>query len=173
MKKFCAIILTMILLGGVALAEPTKLTETASGFDASMEFPTDTNVESSIEDDMSLILVTFADEKAPLLTLSIAPSEEYDDLSLDALSEEELQLLFENMTADLDDASYEMGTTANGYRYMDIRENGVYDIGMIVTIYDGYFIQASYMHSDFAELSQEDEALIISTFDTLQIQPVK
>lgn len=174
MKKILSVVmaLAMLLMTTAALAEPTKLTESASSFDVTLEIPTDATVDVSINEDSSLTSINLADATLPAPMISITPSEEYAEGSMSDLTDEELETLFQTMSADMDAPTYTLGTTSQGYKYMYIDEKGEYDSGEIVTIYQGYFIEMFFLHLDYAEISDADYQAMLAIFDTLTILPV-
>ena len=114
MKKALALLLAMVLvaIAPLSMAETAKLTENASGFDVTIDLPDDATVSVTTNDDVPYTFVKFADAAKPQLYISVAPTEEYGQASLSELSKEDLESLFGMFSADLDDPSYEMKTTA-------------------------------------------------------------
>ncbi|MDD3410739.1 MAG: hypothetical protein PHY12_07995 [Eubacteriales bacterium] len=173
MKKFWAVLAALLVLTASfgAAAEATKLSESASAFDAQITFPEGAQVDAMTVDDTSL--TSAAVEGKPLLTLTIAPSEEYDDLSMDALSGDELQQMFTALSGDLDAPVFTTGVAAGGYKYLYIDEKGEYDVGELVTLYDGYFLTLFFAYEDYRTLTDDDLAYALSVFDTLTLTSVK
>jgi len=172
MKKRIALLLSLVLLAACAspaLAEPVSLIENASGFDLKMDIPQDATVRVENKDDVQYSFITFADESMPEMYLSVAPTEEYDGVTLASLSAQELDGLYAAVSADFDDPSYQMLKTSNGYDYMLVEDNSQTDSAVMILIYDGYFIHFSAWNDGYAVLTGEETTAVQNLFDTLQI----
>lgn len=175
MKKVLALLLAMVLLtiAPLSLAETAKLTENASGFDLTVDMPTDATINIETNDDVPYTFITFSDATKPLLYISVAPTEEYTEASLSELSKEDLDSLFTMFSADLDDPGYKMKKTSGGYEYMLINDNSETDSALLVLLYNGFFIQVSVWNASYTELTSDDIAVAEALIDTLKIEAVQ
>lgn len=171
MKKAIALLLAFMLLAiaPATLAEPVSLTENASGFNVTIDLPDGAKVDVQTNDDVPYTFITLADATAPYLYISIAPTEEYNDQTIETLSKDDLNTLFEEISSDMDDPSYTIEKTKNGYEYMLIADASETDSAILVILYEGYFIQMSVWNAQFAELTKDDTAVATALLDTLSI----
>ncbi|NLI20101.1 MAG: hypothetical protein GX418_00915 [Clostridiales bacterium] len=171
MKKTLALLtaLMMLALAPLSLAETVKLTENASGFDITVDLPAGATVSVQTNDDVPYTFVSFADETMPELYISVAPTEEYEEQTLADLSDDELDTLFAMLSADLDDPSYTMVTTAGGYECMVVEDNSATDSAIIALLYDGYFIQISVWNVNYDTLTDDDMTVAETMIDSLKI----
>jgi len=174
MKKILALLTALVLLGSVsmALAEPVKLTENASGFDLTLDLPEGAMLNVETNGEVPYTFITFADDTLPLIYISVAPSEEYEGETLASLSTEDLDVLFATISADMDKPSYAMMKTAGGYDYMLVEDDSETDSAAMVMIYEGYFIQMTVWNSSYETLTAEDTAAAEALLDTLAIVEV-
>ena len=174
MKKLIALLLALCMLTFVtfAAAEPVKLTENASGFDLTMELPDNATVRVETFDDVPYTFISFADATLPKIYLSVAATEEYDLSSIADLSKDDLEALFTTVSADMDDPSYEMRKTDNGYDYMLVNDNSETDSAMLLLLYQGYFIQMTVWNDQYAVLGDDDITAAELLINTLNIVPV-
>jgi len=171
MRKILALIMALVLLSfaSTALADAVKLTENASGFDLALELPEGATVDVETYGDVPYTFITYADETLPYIYISVAPTEEYEGVTLATFTTEELDVLFATVSADLDNSSYQMKKTAKGYDYMLVEDNSETDAAVMVLIYEGYIIQMTVWNSDFDVLTDADTSTAEALLDTLQI----
>ncbi len=172
MKKRIALLLTLVLLAACAspaLADPVSLLENASGFDLKMDIPGNAAVRVENKDDVQYTFITFADGSMPDMYLSVAPTEEYDGVTLASLSAQELDALYAVVSADFDDPSYRMLKTNTGDDYMLVEDNSQTDSAVMVLICDGYFIHFSAWNDGYAVLTDAETTAVLDLFNTLQI----
>ena len=171
MKKILALLLALALLAFApsSLADAIKLTENASGFDLSIDLPADATVRVETNGDVPYTFISFTDETQPMLYISVAPSEEYEGVTLASLSSDELDTLFASVSADLDMPSYQMKQTAGGYDYMLVEDDSSTDSATMVIIYEGYFIQMTVWNANYDMLTDDDLSACEALLDTLQI----
>ncbi|HNW85960.1 MAG TPA: hypothetical protein PLP25_10240 [Candidatus Limiplasma sp.] len=175
MKKAIAILLALMLLtiAPLSLAETVKLTENASGFDLTIDLPSDATVSVETNSDVPYTFINFTDATMPHLYISVAPTEEYTESSIADLSKDEQDTLFSVFSADLDDPSYTIAKTTAGYDYMLINDESLTDSAMIVLLFNGYFIQMSVWNDNYAVLTDDQINIALSLISTLKIVQFK
>lgn len=175
MKKLIAVLLALMLftITPLAMADTVKLTENASGFDLSVDLPAGASVNVQTEGDVPYTFISFADQTQPQIYISVAPTEEYDEDSIAALSKEDLDNLFAVVSADFDQPSYSIAKTDGGYDYMLVEDDSQTDTALLVMLYKGYFIQASIWNANYDVLTGDDMKTLTSLMDTLKIIPVQ
>ena len=175
MKKAIAILLALMLLAiaPLSLAETVKLTENASGFDLTIDLPNAAKVDVETNSDVPYTFIKFDDAAMPKMYISVAPTEEYSESSIADLSKDDLTTLFNVFSADLDNPSYLIGKTKNGYSYMLINDDSLTDSAMVVLLFNGYFIQMSVWNENYAVLTDDQINIALSLIDTLKIVEVK
>ena len=72
----------------------------------------------------------------------------------------------------MDDPSYEMRKTDNGYDYMLVNDNSETDSAMLLLLYQGYFIQMTVWNNQYAVLGDDDITAAELLINTLTIVPV-
>jgi hypothetical protein len=171
MKKIFALFLALALLAvaPLSLAETVKLTEDASGFDLTLDLPDGATISVENNGDVPYTFITFADETAPKLFISVAPDEEYEGDTLSSLSADELETFFTTVSADMDAPSYQMNKTAGGYDYMLVEDASQTDSAVMVLIYEGYFVQMTVWNNGYTVLSNDELTVAESLLDTLRI----
>lgn len=174
MKKILAgmLAISLLLAAPLALAEKVGLTENASGFDLSIDLPAGATVSVQTEGDVPYTFIKFADETMPQVYISVAPTEEYDEDTITALSKSDQDTLFAVVSADLDKPSYSLRKTSAGYDYMLIEDDSQTDTAILVLLYGGYFVQISVWNANYDVLTAEDMSAVTSLVDTLSIIPV-
>ena len=173
MRKFVSLLLAVLLLVAMATAEAetVRITEDAQAFDLIVELPEGATIQTEEYNGVPYSFLSFADETKPTIYISVAPTEEYDEASLAQLSPEDLEQLFQIVSADMDQPSYEVKTTIQGYPYMLVTNDSDHDSASLVTVHDHYFIQLSLWLKGFTVLSETDIRMAESTLNTLQVIP--
>ncbi len=174
MKKYLAILLAacLLVMASSAFAEPVKLLETSDTFDLEVELPEGATVEQDIVNgELALIHILFADAAHPQYTVVISYSEEYGDKMMSDLNDEQLEALFATVAEELEKPSYEVRTLEDGIKMMIVHEDAASDYAYIITIYEGYFIQAYIAHDDYATLTEEEVNDLILLMDNVHILP--
>ena len=174
MKRILALLLAgaLCLSAPGALAQTVSLTEHASTFDVTVDLPDDAAVSVETYDDVPYTFITFDDPEKPLLYISIAPTEEYDQASVKDLAQEDIERLFLTASADMDAPGYTLAQTAGGYDYMLIQDESETDSAMMIMLYGGFFLQLSVWDVTYATLSETDTQTATALLDTLAIVPV-
>lgn len=173
MKRILALLLVgaLCLSASCALAQTVTLTEHASAFDVTIDLPDDATVSVETFDDVPYTFITFADPEQPLLYISIAPTEEYDQTELKDLTDEEMERLFLTVSADMDSPSYSLEQTAGGYDYMLVQDDSETDSEMMIMLHGGFFLQLSVWDVNYSVLTDADTQTATDLLDTLAIIP--
>lgn len=174
MKKAIALLLTAMLLAvtPLALADTIALTDNADGFDVTINLPSEATVSVETYDNVPYTFISFSNGDMPLIYISIAPTEEYDDtVTLATLSKEEVENLYHTVSADMDDPSYSLTKTVSGYDYMLVQDSSETDSALMVILYQGYFVQMSVWNANYNVLTDDDTNVAVSLLDTLEIKP--
>ncbi len=171
MKKAIALLLALMLMAAApfALAEPVKLTENASGFDLTIDLPAGATVSVKNYDDVPYTFIAFADPALPLLYISVAATEEYEDVTVGDLSKEDMDTLFATVSADMDDPSYSLEKTDAGYPYLFVQDNSETDSAIMILLKEGYVIQMSVWNANYDALTEDDITAATTLLDTLAI----
>lgn len=171
MKKWIALLTALMLIAAapLALAAPVRLTENASGFDLTIDLPDDAVVSMETYDEVPYTFISFPDADKPLLYVSVAASEEYDGVTVADLSKDDLEALFETVSADMDSPSYSVETTAGGYTYLFVQDDSETDSALMILLTDGYFIQMSVWNSKYDVLTDADTKVATDLLDTLTV----
>ncbi len=174
MKKILAVTLTamMLLINGLAYAQPEKLLEPSATFDLEVTLPEGASLEQTmVNGELSLIHILFEDEAMPGYTVMISYSEEYGQSMMADLTAEQLEALYQTIAPEMQDPSYEMRTLEDGIVMMVVNENTDNDYAYVITIYEGYFIQAYIAHDDYAPLTTQEVDALITLMDNVYILP--
>lgn len=171
MKKWIALLTALMLIAAapLALAAPVRLTENASGFDLTVDLPDDAVVSVETYDDVPYTFITFPDADKPLIYISVAPSEEYEGVTVGDLSKEDLEALFATVSEDMDNPSYSVETTEGGYPYLFVQDDSATDSALMIILTDGYFVQMSVWNSKYDTLTDADTKVATDLLDTLAI----
>ncbi len=171
MKRGIALLLCLALcvVAPSALANTVTLTEHASTFDVTVDLPEDGSVTVENYNGVPYTFIAFDDPEKPMLYISIAPTEEYDGSHISTLTQEELEMLFLTVSADLDAPSYSLAQTAAGYDYMMIEDESETDSAILVMIEDGFFIQLSVWDVQYSVLTETDMQTATALLDSMVI----
>lgn len=169
MKRLIALLFAVALLLAVtpSLAEAVNLTENASGFNVAIDLPDGAMVSVKTYDDVPYTFITFADATAPQLYISVAPTEEYEGYTIDTLTKDEQEHLFSIISMDYDSPTYSIGQTDAGYPYMLVEDESETDSAMLIILYEGYFVEASFWNPNYDMLVTDDMSLVTALLDTL------
>lgn len=173
MKKLLCLLtaLLMLVCAGGAIAESVRFIESSSTFDIEMELPEGAKiVSSSGKDDLSIINI--ASEGLAEVSVTIAPSELYGDNSLNDLSDDDINALAEQAGLQYEAPKITVEVTPSGNKYIHICSNGESDVDSIFTLYDGFFIEMTQWHENYAELSEKDFAFMQQLLYNLEFIPL-
>ena len=173
MKKALAILIAamVMLVCSGALAETVKFMEDSSDFDIEMELPEG----AAVGERASSALVSYCEitsEGLAPVAVTIAMEDIYDDLSMNDLSDDEVENLKVRAAEQYEDPELTIGTTLLGNKYIFVNadEEG---INAIFTLYLGYFIELTQWHDDFSEITEADNAFMLQLLYNLDFQPVE
>jgi hypothetical protein len=173
MKRTVALLLALMMLAFVpfAMAEPVRITENASGFDLTISLPADATVSEDNHDSVPYTFINFSDQAKPRIYISVAPNELYDAASVAKLSKSDRDALASDVSGEMANPTVTLKKTAEGYDYLLVEDNADIDSAVYVLLKEGYLIQMSVWHEDYATLTPEDNALATGLLDSLQIIP--
>lgn len=173
MKRIIALTLalTTLIFAPFALAETVRIAENASGFDLTISLPADATLGEDNHDSVPYTFITFSDQAKPRIYISVAPNELYDAASVAKLSKGDRDALAADVSGEMADPTVSLKKTAAGYDYLLVEDNADIDSAVYVLLKEGYLIQMSVWHDNYATLTPEDDALATSLLDSLQIIP--
>ena len=172
MKKFLAVLLSLLMLCSFAVAERGEdvVIDSQLDFDTTMDIPEGYSLS---RDDTHGYLICFIEpdelENAEYV-LSIAYSEEFDGFTLNpSLTQEEIAQAIEWLTMDYADPTVTTLQTALGTYEILIQENGSeMDYAELVTIYDGYFANMAISRPE-GEVTQADIDTALAILSSAEI----
>ena len=178
MKKLISILLATLLSCTAAFAETTPkmvtLESPAKDFEIKIALPDGlTKGEVLLTDTYAAIDLDNADTTACSYIFMIAPSEEYVGKNLADLSDDEQNAILSMMVTDCDQVDYGTVTLDNGNTMLYYTESGAADIGNILDIHDGYFIQLAYVHKDATPILESDMMAAEALMSTMIYEEVK
>ncbi|MFH1513817.1 MAG: hypothetical protein ABIG45_10740 [Bacillota bacterium] len=172
MKKALAILVAvmMTLVCSGALAETVKFLENSSAFDIEMALPEG----AVVGDQASTELVSYSEimsEGLASVAVTIAASDIYGDLSMNDLSDEEVEQLKALAAEQFESAemTVEITPSGNEYIFVSADEEG---IDAIFTLYLGYFVELTQWHYDFSEITDADSAFMLQLLYNIEFLPV-
>ncbi len=177
MKKLLAILLsTLMLLSCVgAFAEgmdTVRFVEDSPNFDIEMPLPEGATVgDKGSVDTYSYVVI----ENGTLasVVISVAPSDLYDGLSMNDLSDDDVEILKATAAEQYDDPVLTVDVTPSGNKYIHVCANSEYDIDSIFTLYMGYFVELTQFHDDFSTITDEDYAFMQQLLYNITFTPVE
>lgn len=174
MKKLLSMLTAVLLLMSVtgALADSVRFIENSSTFNIEMELPEGATVSANTSvGEMSIVTVT--SEGLADVRITVAGSDIYDLESLADLSDEDVALLAETAGMQYENPDIVIDTTPSGNKYIHICSNAESDIDAIFTLYDGYFIEMTQWHDDYAALTEQDYDFMLQLLHNLTFIPVE
>ena len=173
MKKTLALLIAIMLLlvCGSALADTVRFLEDSSAFDIEMELPDGAAVgERESSELVSYCLIT--SEGRASVAITIAPSDIYGDLSMNDLSDEEVEQLKALAAEQYEDPELSVEATPSGNSYIavDADEEG---IKSVFTLYLGYFVELTQWHEDFSEITEADDAFMLQLLHNIEFLPME
>ncbi len=175
-KKIVALVLALTLLT-VAVsvqAEAFKMREDFASFDVTLNLPDGAKPIQQPEVGWVDVDITF-DETKPVFHMSVAPSEEYEDKSLQDFTDEQKALVEEQVAAVFSDPSIEYFVTPSGntilYASEQDAEAGYF--ATMQTVYKGFFFSLFANYPDYHALTEDDVALMHKLVEGTDITPVQ
>ena len=145
MKRIlAALVCLMLLCCGTALSERQGRTVVVRGeFSLTALIPEGyTFIPTRVGSTSAYGIMESEDPEKPDIMLSLAFDEQYDNMRMNDLSEEEIQKLIEAGTRDMGNPSCSIEETDHGTRLVVIREETEADsLCNIISLYRGYFIE--------------------------------
>ena len=172
MKKFLTLLLSLCLLlsAASALAQTmtTELLKLDTGVTIVINHDESVQIQPGQEDFFGMNVWMLTDQAHAGVYLSIAPSEIDSELSLADLTEEQQLLYGEMVGAMFDNPVIHLDTTPSGNKYLHVCSNEASDIDTVFTIYKGYFVELVQFADDFATLTEEDKAFLLSVLHGIE-----
>lgn len=174
MKKVLAIFLTLALTLGCAgaLAESVRFVEDSPLFDIEMELPEGATVGAKTGGD-SVSIVEVLSEGLATVRITIAASDVYDELSMNDLSDEDIEVLKQLGSLQYEEPELTIEVTPSGNKYIHVCANSEFDVDAIFTLYKGYFVELTQWHEDYAEITEADFAFMQQLLYNLNFLPVE
>lgn len=172
MKKLLNLLLVLCLVLGSssALAQTmtTELMKLDNGITIVIHHDESVQIKPAMEgfSDANLWIVT--DQAHADVFLNIAPSEIDRELSLGDLTQEQQMQYGQMVGAMFASPEIHLDTTPSGNLYLHVCSNEESDIDTIFTIYKGYFVELIQFFSDFAQLSEEDQAFCLNVLHGIE-----
>lgn len=159
MKKCFALLLALTLVMGASLASATELevSQATTEFDVTLEIPEGYEAVQDRENGNLYIDILPSDKAQPEYWLSIGYSEEYDGVTFNDLSEEDVDSIVAEISTAFAAPVWSEATTKEGTQVCVMDETeGESDWALIFTIYKGYFITVQIEKDDYSMLSEAD-----------------
>lgn len=171
MKKVLAILTAAILLFGSAsaLAEVVKFAEDSSNFDIQMELPEGASVGKQVDSELVSVCQINSEGLASVY-ITIAPSDIYGDLSMNDLSEVDVENLKSLASEQYDQPEMTVEVTPSGNTYIHVSSDA--GIASIFTLYRGYFVELTQWHDDYRELTDVDYAFMLQLLYNINFLPL-
>jgi len=172
MRKILAILVAAILLLGSAsaLAEVVKFAEDSSDFDIQMELPEGSSVGEKVNSELVSVCQINSEGRASVY-ITIAPSDIYGDLSMNDLSEADVENLKSLASEQYDNPEMSIEITPSGNKYIHVSSDA--GVASIFTLYRGYFVELTQWHDDYSELKDTDYAFMLQLLYNIDFLPLK
>ncbi|MEG1967961.1 MAG: hypothetical protein RR142_09840 [Clostridia bacterium] len=143
MKKGIALLLVLLLLAGSACAEVVVLKTPFEGVQLTLDAPANTTLEQSIDNEMAIIHVAYAQEDTADYHILLAKSdlEGIAGRSMTDLSDEEITQIAASSAGELEDYTFYTDVLDNGMKIIVLDEAGTTDeqVG-VYTLVNGYLL---------------------------------
>ena len=171
MKKILAILTAAVLLLGSAsaFAEVVTFAEDSSDFNIQMELPEGATVGDQVSSELVSVCEIMSEGLANVY-INIAPSDIYDDLSMNDLNEEEVENLKAIASEQYDNPEMAIEITPSGNKYIHISSDA--GVSSIFTLYLGYFVELTQWHDDYEPLTDADYAFMLQLLYNIDFLPL-
>jgi len=172
MKKFLAVLTATVFLlcSTGALAEVVKFVEDSPEFDIQMELPEGATVGEQDSSALVSVCQIQSDGLADVY-ITIAASDIYDDLSMNDLSDDDVELLKAQAVEQYDDAETSIEITPSGNKYIHVTSDS--GVASIFTLYLGYFVELTQWHDDYSEITEDDYAFMQQLLYNINFLPLE
>lgn len=160
MKKLLALVMTIMMLMGIAMADSEKTPVVYDdNLTLNMVFPE--GYEVSVEDTGIYKMIRMTKANAPELTLLICPDDEYADLErLNDMEEADQEGFVLSLMEDYHNANVTWLKTEHDTDVILLNENdAVIDYAELVTLYHGYLIDVQLLAMDGEVVTEDDVAM--------------
>lgn len=172
MKKILAILTAVVLTLSctAALAEIVKFQEDSTDFDIQMELPEGATVGEQEASEL-VSVCEIQSEGLANVYITIAPSDLYDKLSMNDLSDEDVETLISLATEQYDNPETAIEVTPSGNKYIHVSSDA--GIDSIFTLYLGYFVELTQWHEDYSAITDADYAFMQQLLHNIDFLPIE
>ena len=171
MKKLCVLLLAaMLFFSCVGVAETVRLSEDSEIFDITLEIPEGAEFLPFVTNGIAMAHVQ--QEGMAHLFISVAFSELYDG-NLADVEESEREALIAAQTKDFGDVTVLPGVTPEGNMYVEFRANSGTDLGVVWTLYQGYFVQLTLYYENGQPLTDADRDFMMELLYGMHFVPAE
>ena len=168
-KKLCALLMAALLLFSCsALAQTEKLVEDSPFFDITLEIPEGAEFLPFVTNGIAMAHVQ--QEGMAHVFISVAFSELYEG-NLADVEESEREALIAAQTKDFGDMTVLPGVTPEGNMYVEFRANSGTDLGVVWTLYQGYFVQLTLYYENGQPLTDTDRDFMMELLYGMHFVP--
>ena len=173
MKKMIALCLSLMLLGltsamAIGRYSSIKLTEKLN---IRLELPEGYVVKKDRQDTALYASITTATEGKPQYTFSIAYADLSDGPTPGEMTEEDVELAKELVGSDFYNPTFSVMATGEGTKFLVINENDTEeDYVLLITNYEGYFVQMYIEPASGVEVTDEDIATAMAILTSIQVE---
>lgn len=169
MKKIIALFLCVLLgMTGAMAADGYSSIELTDTISILLEVPEGYNVMKMRQDSVLYAGIYTVQEGKAQYNLSIAYSDLAPLITIDLMTEENIEQAKQIIGLDFANPVYTVEATAHGTKFLVINENGAEeDYVQMVTNYEGYFIQMYINAAEGENVSDEDIAAALAILSSL------
>ena len=161
MKRLIALLMAaaLLLTASLAFAQEIVLTELEDGCQITLTADDDVAVLFNGQDlPAGFVRVIASRSGAASVLINIQPDELLEGISMADLSDENIEIMKDQITQQYEDAIVETKVTEAGNTYLYVQSNEESDIRSCITLYEGFMIELIQARDDFGALSEADEA---------------
>lgn len=172
MKKLLAVMTAIVLTFSctAAFAEVVKFQEDSTDFDIQMGLPEGATVGEQTASELVSVCEISSEGLADVY-ITIAPSDLYDKLSMNDLSDDDVAALEALATEQYDNPETAIEITPSGNKYIHVSTDA--GIASIFTLYLGYFVELTQWHEDYSEITDADYAFMQQLLHNIEFLPVE
>ncbi|MDD3213128.1 MAG: hypothetical protein PHY64_05620 [Eubacteriales bacterium] len=172
MKKILAIVTAVVLTFccTAAFAEVVTFQEDSTDFNIQMELPEGATVGEQEASELVSVCEIQSEGLADVY-ITIAPSDIYDKLSMNDLSDEDVDSLVSMATAQYDNPEVNIEITPSGNKYIHVNSDA--GIDSVFTLYLGYFVELTQWHEDYSAITDADYAFMLQLLHNIEFLPVE
>ena len=174
MKKMIALCLALMMLlsltSAMAIGRYPSITLTEK-MNIKLELPEGYTVVKDRQDSALYASITTDDEDKPQYTFSIAFADLSEGPTPGEMTEEDIELAKELVGSDFFAPTFTVMTTGEGTKFLVINENDTEDdYVLIITNYEGYFVQMYIEPAPGMEVTDEDITTALAILTSIQVE---